>query len=104
MTNSTKPTLTIENILKSKREQVLALAAKHGAYNVRVFGSVARGEAGPASDIDFLIEPNPSWSLLDHIRFKQALEELLGIRVDVVTDKTLHPRIRARVLKEAVKL
>jgi predicted nucleotidyltransferase len=92
---------TLERLLKDKREEILSLAEQHGAANVRIFGSVARGEAGPESDIDVLVTPGLAWSLLDRIRFQQALEALLGRSVDVVTDSTLHWRIRARTLDEA---
>jgi predicted nucleotidyltransferase len=79
-------------------------AAQHGARNVRVFGSVARGEAGEKSDIDFLVELEPGRSLLDHAALLVELEELLGHRVDVVTERGLRPRVRDRVLREAVAL
>lgn len=101
VTDDTQHELGIEDMIGDKRAAVLALAAQYGAVDVRVFGSVARGEAAPGSDIDFLVGGNPAWSLLDRIRFKQALERLLGCPVDVVTDRALHPRIRARVLEEA---
>ncbi len=90
--------------LKSKREDILALAARHGARNVRVFGSAARGEAGEASDIDLLVVLDPDRSLLDHVAFAQDLEDLLGRRVDVVTEGALHWYIRDRVIAEAVAL
>ncbi len=96
--------LTIEDVIGEKRAQVMALASENGAYDIRIFGSVARGEATADSDIDILIGVNPTWSLLDRIRFKQALEDLLDIPVDVTTEATLHPRLRERVLKEAIRL
>ncbi len=101
---SRKTTPTPQQKLQSKRQQILALAARHGARNLRVFGSVAHGTATTASDIDFLIAPNPAWSLLDHIRFKQALEMLLDCPVDVIIDDTLHPRIKEQVLRDAQPL
>lgn len=94
----------IREILKDKRVEVLRLAAAHGARKVRVFGSVARGDAGPASDIDLLVELEPGRSLLDHVALKQDLEELFSRKVDVVTEKALHWYIRDRVLAEAVPL
>jgi predicted nucleotidyltransferase len=90
--------------LKSRRADVVALAARHGARNVRVFGSAARDEAGESSDIDLLVDLDPDRSLLDHVALVQDLEELLGRRVDVVTTAALHWYIRDRVLAEAVPL
>jgi predicted nucleotidyltransferase len=92
-------------LLQEKREQVLAVAAKHGASNVRVFGSVVRGEDTPESDIDFLIDYDPEqvtpWFpgglLMD-------LQDLLGRRVDVLTEQGISPLIRERVLAEAKPL
>jgi uncharacterized protein len=84
------------------REQILAVAARHGAGNVRVFGSVARGDADAASDIDFLVDFEPGRSLLDLAALLVDLEDLLGHPVDVVTEPGLKARIRQRVLAEAV--
>jgi predicted nucleotidyltransferase len=92
-------------LLQEKREQVLAVAAKHGASNVRVFGSVVRGEDTPESDIDFLIDYDPEkvtpWFpgglLMD-------LQDLLGRRVDILTERGMSPLIRERVLAEAKPL
>jgi predicted nucleotidyltransferase len=93
-----------EKLLKEKREEILRLAAKHGARNVRVFGSVARGEADEASDIDFLVEMEPGRSILDMGGLLMDLQELLGRNVDVATERGLKPRLRDRVLQEAVNL
>jgi predicted nucleotidyltransferase len=90
--------------LRSRRDDILALAARHGAHNVRVFGSAARGEAGTLSDVDFLVQFDPDRSLLDHVALVQDLEDLLGRRVDVVTGTALHWYIRDRILAEAVAL
>jgi uncharacterized protein len=90
--------------LREKREEILQVAAKHGARTVRVFGSVARGEADAASDLDLLVEMEPGRSLLDLGGLLMELQDLLGCRVDVVTEKGLRERIRDRVLKEAVAL
>jgi len=90
--------------LREKRQEILTIAAKHGAYNVRLFGSVARGEADEHSDVDILVELGPDRSLLDLGGFLTDLEDLLGRRVDVVTEKGLRPRLRDRVLQEAVPL
>jgi uncharacterized protein len=88
--------------LSRVRGQILAVAARHGASNVRVFGSVARGEADAASDIDFLVDFEPGRSLLDLAALLVDLEDLLGHPVDVVTEPGLKARIRQRVLAEAV--
>ena len=94
----------VDELLKGKREQILKIAAKHGARKVWVFGSVARGEADERSDVDFLVEMEPGRSLLDMGGLLMELRELLGRDVDVVTERGLKPRIRARVLREAVAL
>jgi uncharacterized protein len=90
--------------LREKREEILQIAANHGARTVRVFGSVARGEADAASDLDLLVEMEPGRSLLDLGGFLMELQDLLGFRVDVTPEKALRERIRDRVLKEAVAL
>lgn len=90
--------------LKEKREEILRIAARHGASNVRVFGSVARGEAGEGSDIDLLVEMEHGRSLLDQAALLLDLQELLGGSVDVVSDRGLKARIRERVLREAIPL
>lgn len=86
------------------RDAARTLAHRHGVRSIRLFGSHARGNAQPRSDVDFLVELEESASLLDQIALKQDLEALLGRSVDVVTEQALHPRIRARVLKEATRL
>jgi predicted nucleotidyltransferase len=97
----TVPTL---DALRRRRDEILRVAAQHGASNVRVFGSVARGEADAASDVDLLVDLEAGRSLFDHVALCLALEELLGRRVDVATDGALKPRIRDRVLREALPL
>jgi len=96
--------VTIEARLQEKRAEILAVAAKYGAYNVRLFGSVARGEADADSDVDLLVELEPHRSLLDLGGLLMELQALLGCSVDVVTEKGLRKRIRDRVLREAVPL
>lgn len=96
--------MTLLEQVKGKREEILALAAKHGALNVRLFGSAVRGEADEASDVDILVELEPERSLLDLGGLLMDLEGLLGCKVDVVTVRGLRKRIRARVLREAVPL
>jgi predicted nucleotidyltransferase len=94
--------MNLPEILKAKREDILRLAATRGAKNVRVFGSVARGEADEISDVDFLVDLEEGRNLLDLSGFLMDLRDLLGCEVDVVTADGLRARIRDRVLKEAV--
>jgi len=94
----------IAEILGDKRDDVLRVAARHGASNVRVFGSVARGEAGADSDVDFLVELEEGRTLFDLGGLLMDLQELLGRRVDVVTEKALHWYIRDRIIREARSL
>ena len=92
----------IRDRLNQRRGDVLRAAERHGAHNVRLFGSVARGEAGPDSDLDLLVELEKGRSLLDHAALVIELESILGCRVDVATEQGLRPRVRERVLAEAV--
>jgi predicted nucleotidyltransferase len=94
----------IDEILGGKREEILRLAAQHGAHNVRVFGSVARGDAGPESDVDFLIDAGPKTTPWFPGGLIADLEELLGRPVDVATDDSLHWYIRRRVIEDAIPL
>ena len=96
--------MELSDLLQLKRDEILKIAAEHGASNVRVFGSVARGEAGPNSDLDLLVEFDLDRSLFDHVALIQGLEDLLGRKVDVVTEDSVHWYIRDRVLAEAVAL
>jgi predicted nucleotidyltransferase len=96
--------MALEELLKEKREAILYTCAKHGARNVRVFGSVARGEADEQSDIDLLVEFDPGRSLFDHAALWLELQDLLGCKVDVLSDRGIKPRIRERVLREAIPL
>jgi len=93
--------MDIAELLEAKKQEILRIATKHGARNVRIFGSVARGEARPDSDVDFLVDMEPGRSLLDMGGLLMDLRELLGVEVDVVTEHGLKARIRERVLKEA---
>lgn len=97
-------TVDLARLLQEKREDILRIAEKHGASNVRVFGSVARGEAGPDSDVDFLIDVGPVHSSWFPGGLIVDLENLLGNRVDVVTANALHWFIRDQVLNEAKAL
>ncbi|MBX3295184.1 MAG: nucleotidyltransferase family protein [Acidobacteria bacterium] len=92
--------MRIEQIA-SRRNEIEMIAKQHGATNIRVFGSVARGDADDESDIDFLVELEPGRSLLDLGGLLIDLQKLLGRPVDVITEKGLNPRIRERVLSEA---
>lgn len=96
--------MSTDELLKEKREEILRTASKHGARNVRVFGSVARGEARPDSDVDFLVEVGPDRTPFFPGGLIADLEELLGKKVQVVTQEGLHWYIRERVLEEAVAL
>ncbi len=96
--------MSLNELLQSKRDDILRIASHYGAYNVRIFGSVARGEADEQSDIDFLVNMEQGRSLLDLCGLLIDLEDLLGCKVDVVTEKGLRERIRERVLEEAVAL
>ncbi len=91
-------------LLREKRDEILRTAARHGAHNVRVFGSTARGDVGPESDIDLLVNLEPGRSLLDLGALLMDLQDLLGCPVDVVTEAGLRSRIRDRVLREARSL
>ena len=94
----------MQNVLQQNRDAILRIAAEHGARNVRVFGSAARGDAGPESDFDFLVDMEPGRSLLDVVGLSQELEELLLRRVDVLTDGGVSPYLRDRIYAEAEPL
>ena len=96
--------MNITQLLQDKREEILQLAEKHGARRVRIFGSVARGEARSDSDVDVLVEFEAGRSLLNRIALMQDLEDLLGRKVHVVTEKALHHMIRDKALAQAVAL
>jgi uncharacterized protein len=96
--------MNLYDLLRTRREEIIRVAAQHGARNVRIFGSVARGEARPDSDVDILVDVDPGRSLLDLGALLVDLEDLLGCDVDVVTEPVLRPRLRQRVIREAVPL
>jgi len=98
-----KMSITLDD-LRKEREQIKKVAQKHGASNIRVFGSISRGEERPESDIDFLVDFEADRSLFDLVRLKLELEELLGHEVDLVTEKAMHRLIASRVIKEAIPL
>jgi len=89
---------------RARRADVQRLAEKFGARNVRIFGSVARGEAGPESDVDMLVDFEPGRSLIDHAGFELELEQVFGCSVDVVADGGISPFLEKRILAEAVPL
>lgn len=91
----------LQDILQAKREEILRIAAKHGARNVRIFGSTVRDEAGPESDVDFLVDVEPVHSSWFPAGLILDLEELLGQKVDVVTEDSIYWLLRRRILKEA---
>lgn len=104
---STNPSVTglgIEDIIGDKRAEILRLAEQYGAYNVRVFGSVARGEAQPESDVDFLIDLRDNVNTFNIIRLGSALSELLGRNVDVVLTSDLSPLLKSYILEDATPL
>jgi predicted nucleotidyltransferase len=90
--------------LRVQRNEILRCAANHGARNIRVFGSVARGEAGATGDVDLLVETQPGRNLLDLVGLWQDLEDLLGTHVDVLSDGGVSPHLRERIYAEAVPL
>ena len=96
--------MNISELLQNKREEILQLADRHGAYNIRIFGSVARGEADEDSDIDFLVDLGHNLSPWFPVRLIRDLEQLLGRKVDVITEKGLKERVREKVLSEAKPL
>jgi uncharacterized protein len=103
-TNPQAQVVTLEQLLRDKRDDIKRIAASHGAYNLRVFGSVARGEAGPESDIDLLIDVGPTTSSWFPAGLILDLEDLLGRRVEVITEKALNPELRDHVRREAIPL
>jgi uncharacterized protein len=96
--------MTLDEIRATRRAAILRIASSYGARNVRVFGSVARGEAKDGSDLDLLVELEPGRTLFDLGGLLYDVQNELGLRVDVATERTLRPELRARVLAEAVPL
>ncbi|MBX3064620.1 MAG: nucleotidyltransferase family protein [Anaerolineae bacterium] len=101
---TTKIGLGIPDLLASKRQQILEIADRYGAYNVRVFGSVARGEATEKSDIDFLVDFKPDYRIWDQIGLKQDLEALLDCKVDVAVADSLREEFAPYILADATPL
>jgi len=96
--------MTLEELRRARRDQIIRVASSHGARNVRVFGSAARGDASSASDIDFLVDLDPDRTLMDLGGLLMELQELLQARVDVATEGMLRPKVRERALADAVPL
>jgi uncharacterized protein len=96
--------LDAAQLIRLNRDEILKIADRHGVRNVRVFGSVARGDARPESDVDFLVEAGPSTSSWFPGGLIVDLEALLGRRVEVVTERGIHPQLRDNILKEAVPI
>lgn len=96
--------MAMDKLIAENRDAILELAKTHGARHVRVFGSMARGDAGPESDVDILVELEKGRDLFDLGALLMDLQELLHRKVDVVTEQALHQRIRNKVLKESVNL
>jgi len=96
--------MDLKTLLTSRRDEILRIAASHGARHVRLFGSAVRGDATDQSDIDVLVDLEPGRSLIDHAGLVVDLERLLGRRVDVVTERGLRPRVRDAILRDTVSL
>jgi len=94
---------TLED-LRRLRDTILALAEKYRARQVSVFGSIARGELQTGSDVDFLVDFEPDYKLRDHIRLTQALQSLVGRRVEVVDRRSLREELRATIIDDALEL
>jgi hypothetical protein len=94
---------TLASIL-AKRAEIAVIASKHGATNVRIFGSIARNDAGPDSDLDLLVDLGPRHSPWFPVRLINDLKQLLNRNIDVVTERSLHPKLREQILREAIRL
>lgn len=103
MSDLVKEAPTLES-LRARRDEILRLADQYGAYNVRVFGSVARGEATPESDIDLLVTFRKGVSLLDVVALWQDMQDMLTRSVDVVDDRAIKPRLRPYIMRDVVEL
>lgn len=103
MTDKTNPTPTLE-ALRSRRDEIIALAGRYGAYNLRVFGSVARGDASPDSDIDLLVNFREGTSLFELSGFWQDLQDLLNYEVNILSEAGLKPRFRQQIESDLVPL
>lgn len=98
------PLMVAMKDIQDRKEEIVRLIESHGGHDIRIFGSIARGQATEGSDVDFLIRMESGCSLIDHVAIIQDLEDFLGIKVDVVPEDALHPSLREQVLSEAVPL
>ncbi len=96
--------MTLKQLIAEKRDEIVGIAAKHGARNVRLFGSAARGEERPDSDVDLLVDAGPTTSSWFPAGLILDLQQILGRPVEIVTEKGLNPLIKQRVLQEAIPL
>ena len=96
--------MIIQETIRQHRDAILALARQYGAHDVRIFGSVARGDANEASDLDLIVRFDPGRSLFDHGGLLMDLQDLLGMKVDVIDEEGMRPRFRQHVMNEAVAL
>jgi len=96
--------MTLDEVRRSKRDEILRIATEHGASNVRVFGSLARGDHSPSSDIDILVDMDPDRSLMDLGGLLMDLQAMLDARVDVATEEMLRPKVREGALRDVVPL
>jgi len=96
--------MNIKHLLKEKREDILRIAKHYGAYNVRVFGSVARDESDSESDVDFLVKLEPGTTLLKYTALLRELQNLLDCNVDIVSEAGIRKKMRDQVMREAVVL
>ena len=95
--------MTLEQLLHEKRDEIRRIATAHGAYNIRVFGSVARNQARKNSDVDILVDFEKPIGLFEYARLKLYLEEMLGRQVDLVTPEALRKELREDILREAIR-
>lgn len=96
--------MTVDELRRTQRDAILRVAARYGAHNVRVFGSAARGDLSPSSDLDLLVDLDPDRTLMDLGGLLIELQDLLQVRVDVATESMLRWKVRERALADAVPL
>jgi len=94
----------LTSLVFAHRDEIISIAKRHGVHNIRIFGSYARGEERPGSDLDLLVDIDPDKSLLEQVALIQDLEAVLRIQIDIVEPQCLHWFIKEKVLAEAVPL